>query len=249
MTAPELSSSELRELFPAGTVMHNPVTGEYARVAEHTAELAVGELLAVPGGAVAGPHLHPGQEERFEVIDGVMGYRLGDHRGELRAGEAVTVAPGVIHDWWNAGEDDLRARVTLTPPGLFAGMIGAVWGLAVLGRTNAKGMPKLADAALLAETFANEIVFERPPRAVQRALAVTVAPIARRRGRSVTGDDDASGDRPGRAVAGTLLKVVVDGSKGARSSEPPLASLKSDGHGGMTLPGARFVTEEARHYC
>ncbi len=33
-------------------------------------------------------------------------------------------------------------------------MIGAVWGLAVVGRTNAKGMPKLADAALLAETSA-----------------------------------------------------------------------------------------------
>jgi hypothetical protein len=47
-------------------------------------------------------------------------------------------------------------------------------------------MPKLADAALLAETFADEIVFERPPRAVQRALAVTIAPIVRRRGRSVT---------------------------------------------------------------
>jgi hypothetical protein len=130
MTARELSSSELCDLFPAGSVMHNPVTGEYARVIEHTPERAVGE----------------------------------------------------------SGEDDLRARVTLTPPGLFAGMIGAVWGLAVLGRTNAKGMPKLADAALLAETFANEIVFERPPRAVQRALAVTVAPIARRRGRSVTGE-------------------------------------------------------------
>jgi len=148
----------------------------------------VGELLAVPGAAVAGPHLHPDQEERFEVVDGVMGYRLGEDRGELRSGGAITVPPGVVHDWWNAGEVDLRARVTVTPPGLFAGMIGAVWGLAVVGRTNAKGMPKLADAALLAETFGNEIIFERPPRAVQRALAATVAPIARRRGRSVTGD-------------------------------------------------------------
>jgi hypothetical protein len=76
----------------------------------------------------------------------------------------------------------------VTPPGLFGAMIGAVWGLAVLGRTNRKGMPGLVDAALLAEAFGSEIVFERPPRAVQRALAVTVAPIARRRGRSVTGD-------------------------------------------------------------
>ena len=188
MAARELLSSELLQLFPPETVLHNPLTGEYARVVEHTTERVVGELLAVPGGAVAGAHMHPGQEERFEVVDGVMGYRLGDRRGELRVGEAVTVAPGVVHDWWNAGEGALRARVTVTPPGLFAAMIGAVWGLAVAGRTNAKGMPTLIDAALLAKTIANEIVFERPPRAVQRALAVTVAPIARRRGRSVTGD-------------------------------------------------------------
>ena len=65
-------------------------------------------------------------------------------------------------------------------------MIGAVWGLAVVGRTNAKGMPGPVDAALLAEAFGDEIVFERPPRVVQQALAATVAPIARRRGRSVT---------------------------------------------------------------
>jgi len=74
-------------VFLAGTVMHNPVTGEYARLVEHTGERAVGELFAVPGGAVAGPHLHPGQEERFEVVEGVLGYRLGDRRGELRRGE------------------------------------------------------------------------------------------------------------------------------------------------------------------
>jgi hypothetical protein len=115
-----------------------------------------------------------------------MGYRRGDHRGELRAGDSITVPAGVVHDWWNAGERDLRARVTVTPPGRFAAMIGAVWGLAVVGRTNAKGMPGPVDAALLAEAFGDEIVFERPPRVVQRALARTVAPIARRRGRSVT---------------------------------------------------------------
>jgi quercetin dioxygenase-like cupin family protein len=188
MGANRLSESDVRAAFPAGTVLHNPVTGEYARVLEHTAERAVGELLAVPGAAVAGPHFHPAQEERFEVEDGVMGYRLGDHRGELRTGGAVTVPAGEVHDWWNAGDGNLRARVSVTPPGSFAAMIGAVWGLAVVGRTNRKGMPRLVDAALLAEAFAHEIVFERPPRAVQQALAVTVGPIARRRGRSVTGD-------------------------------------------------------------
>src|SRR5690606_5813676 len=99
------------------------------------------EMLALPGGAVAGPHVHPAQEERFEVIEGVMGYRRGDDRGELRAGDLMSVPAGVVHDWWNAGDGDLRARVEVTPSGSFVAMIGAVWGLAVIGRTNAKGMP------------------------------------------------------------------------------------------------------------
>ena len=50
-------------------------------------------------------------------------------------------------------------------------------------------MPVLLDAAPLAEAFGDEVIFERPPRAVQWALAATVAPLARRRSRSVTGED------------------------------------------------------------
>ena len=167
--------------------MHNPVTGEYACVVEHTGERLVSELLAVPGAPWPGRTSIPlrgevrGRRRRIGVST-----RRPSRRVSARG--SGPVPPGVVHDWWNAGEGNLRARVTVTPPGLFAAMIGAAWGLAVIGRTNAKGMPKLVDAALLAEAFAHEIVFERPPQAVQRALAMTVAPIARRRGRSVTGD-------------------------------------------------------------
>ncbi|HZO35534.1 MAG TPA: cupin domain-containing protein [Solirubrobacteraceae bacterium] len=184
-----LSPEGVRAAFPVGTVAHNPVTGEYVRVIEQSAERSIGEMVAVPGGAVAGPHHHPDQTEHFEVLEGVLGYRRGDDRGTLTLGESMTVAPGIVHDWWNAGDGNLRARITVSPPGLFAAMIGAVWGLGVLGRTNAKGMPGLLDAALLAEAFGNEMVFERPPRPIQRALVTLIAPIARRRGHSVTGDD------------------------------------------------------------
>jgi quercetin dioxygenase-like cupin family protein len=183
------SSDAVRSAFPAGIVLHNPVTGEYGRIVEHTAERAVGELVAVPGGAVPGAHVHPRQDEHFEVIEGVLGFRRGDERGELRPGESMTVPAGVVHDWWNAGAGFLRARVTVTPPGPFVAMIGVVWGLGVRGRTNAKGMPRLLDAALLAEAFGDEIVFERPPQVVQRALVAAVAPLARRRGHSVTDPD------------------------------------------------------------
>ena len=185
MGAHRISALDVRTQFPAGTALHDPSAASM-RASSSTCRACGVRALAVPGAAVPGAHLHPGQEECFEVLDGVMGYRRDAHRGELRAGESVTVPPGVVHDWWNAGDRDLRARVTVMPPGRFTAMIAAAWGLAAVGRTNAKGMPGPVDAALLAEAFGEEIVFERPPRAVQQALAHTVAPIARRRGRSVT---------------------------------------------------------------
>ncbi len=184
-----VSGQKARAAFPAGTVLHNPVTLETLRIVEHTPERAVGEVLVAPAGAVAGPHRHPSQFERFDVLQGTMRYRKGDAYGVLGAGESATVPAGVVHDWCNPGPERLLVRITVTPPRSFLAMIGSVWGLAALGRTDAKGMPELLDAALQAEAFGSEIIFERPPAAVQRGLAATIGPLARRRGRSVTSDD------------------------------------------------------------
>ena len=169
-----ISPADLRAQFPVGTVLHNPVTGEYARVLEHTAERAVGELLAV--------------------------------------------------DMWNGG-GNLRARVTVTPPGGFAAMIAAVWGLAVVGRTNAKGVPGPVDAALLVEAFGDEIVFERPPRLVQQALAVTVGPIARRR---AYGCRDAASTVHLRSCARRSLRLSAGRQKVSGARTPSRNSRAGD---------------------
>jgi mannose-6-phosphate isomerase-like protein (cupin superfamily) len=169
-----------------GTVLANAVTGELGLLVEHTPERVVAEVLARPGAAVAGAHHHPAQDEHFLVLDGVLGVRVGDERLELRAGEDATVPAGVVHDWWNAGDVPVHARITVTPPGGFLAMIGAVWGLAAQGRTDARGLPRPLDGALLLEAFGSEVVFERPPVAIQRAMAAVVAPVLRRLGRSVT---------------------------------------------------------------
>lgn len=164
------------------------MTGEYVRVVDHTSERAVREMLAVPGGAVAGARLHPAQDERFEVLQGLPAYRRGDERGQLRAGESLSVPAGVMHDWWNAGDENLRARVTVTPPGSFAAMIGAVWGSpSSVGPTQRERPAAMRRCSR--RRSARRLVLERPPRAIQRALVALVARIARRRGRSVTSDE------------------------------------------------------------
>ena len=176
-------------MWPTGTTIHNPVTHEWARVLV-SAEDSGGaylkaELLAQPTAHPGGPHRHPRQEEKFEVITGELSYRLGQSTGVAGPGDEIIVPAGTDHDWWNAGDSVCTAHVTVTPPGRFQEMIGAVWGLAIQGRTNDYGAPKPLDGILLAEAFADEAVFLSPPPAVQKLMARVAAPLIRATGRSV----------------------------------------------------------------
>ena len=180
-------------MWPTGTTVYNPVTREWGRLVESPADnggaYIKAELLAQPTAHVAGPHYHPTQEEKFEVVSGELHYRLGDTTGVIGPGEQVTVPPGAHHDWWNASDTVCNAFVTVTPAGRFHEMIGAVWGLAVLGRTTDYGAPKPLDGILLAEAFSDEVVFLKPPPAVQKVMARVAAPLVRATGRSVTSDE------------------------------------------------------------
>jgi len=86
-----------------GNVYVNPVTRERAAVLV-SAEDSKGafiraELWAPPGAHPSAPHVHPGQTESFEVLEGRLGVRHGDDVGTAAAGERIEVAPGAIYDW------------------------------------------------------------------------------------------------------------------------------------------------------
>ena len=58
-------------------------------------------------------------------------------------------------------------------------MIRNAFGLAQDGKTDAKGRPRLLQAALFAREFDDVIRFTKPPRLVQELLFGSLAPIAR----------------------------------------------------------------------
>jgi hypothetical protein len=65
----------------AGDELVNPVTG-LRTVLRKTAQETSGELLQVdwigsPGWTTGPDHVHPRQEERFEVLSGRLGLRVG----------------------------------------------------------------------------------------------------------------------------------------------------------------------------
>jgi len=169
-----------------GEIYENPVTGERALIREgseehHGARLVV-DLFLRPGARVAAPHYHPGLSESFTVVSGRVGLLIDGRQSVATPGARVVVAPGVVHDWWNAGGREAMVRVVIEPAARFEAMILNLFGLAQDGKTDARGMPSLLQLVLLAQEFDDVIRFIRPSRWVQRLLFPLLAPFARWRG-------------------------------------------------------------------
>ena len=74
-----------------GQTIENPITGErvvFRRTAADTkGEAVVVEAFVQPHGFVAARHVHPNQEERFEVPSGALAARLGADTVTAQAGD------------------------------------------------------------------------------------------------------------------------------------------------------------------
>jgi mannose-6-phosphate isomerase-like protein (cupin superfamily) len=171
----------------AGQVIENPLSGERITFRETAADTN-GELLAIdlelsPDGHVPGMHVHPNQEERFEVTEGTMRFRRGREKVTANAGDVVVVPPGVRHKFANAGDERARARVEVRPALRMEELFETTVALAEEGRTTRKGLPKPLDLALFVREFENEVQGAFPPVWVQRATLAPLRWLARRLGR------------------------------------------------------------------
>jgi quercetin dioxygenase-like cupin family protein len=178
-------SPEATVVAPAQT-LENPITGERFTFT-HTAATTDGELLAFdlalrPGGAVPIAHVHPIQTERFEVVEGQMRFRVGLRTRLAGPGDVVEVAPGVIHAFANAGEEEARLHVEVRPALAMEQMLAEVVALAEAGRMTERGMPRnLLDLAVLARKYDQEAHAPYLSVGVQRVLLAPLVFSARRR--------------------------------------------------------------------
>ena len=160
----------------SGDTIENPVTGEtliFHRTAADTGgEYTLVECIVKPKGAVAGAHVHPNQVETFHVISGRVGFRAGRRKIEAGPGETITVEPGMVHKFWNAGEEDARFICEVRPSLQFEELIETMYGLAQAGKTNRKGLPNPLRLAVIANYHRDGLRAPYVPAILQRmALA------------------------------------------------------------------------------
>jgi mannose-6-phosphate isomerase-like protein (cupin superfamily) len=163
-----------------GDVIHNPVTGERIRflatAADTDGELLRFELTMPPGVTVPMAHLHPHQEERFELSDGRARFRVGRDTVRAAAGERVVVPAGVRHRFWNDADVTLRLTVEFRPALRIERFFEQLWSPGLMR----SGMPGFRLATVLArEGYLDEVCLPRVPMPLQRALELTLAAVGR----------------------------------------------------------------------
>jgi mannose-6-phosphate isomerase-like protein (cupin superfamily) len=169
-----------------GQTLENPASGERITIRQ-TAAQTNGELLAIDlelpaGRKVPGPlHVHPLQEERFEVVSGTMRFTMGREKIVAGPGEVVTVPAGVKHDFANVGDEDALVRVEIRPALRMERMFETAIALAEQGRTWMGGIPKPLDLAVFATEFQDEVQGAFPPFWLQRIVLAPLARLARLR--------------------------------------------------------------------
>lgn len=142
--------------------------------------------------ATWGPHgrrppnqLHPTQEERFEVLSGILSVRVEGVERRYGAGETFAIAPGAVHVVWNAGDEDARARWRTLPALRTLELFQALDGLYRDGRIERDKMPGVLVWATLLTEYRDVLRLAARPAPVVRGAFAMLAALGRLRGYGV----------------------------------------------------------------
>jgi quercetin dioxygenase-like cupin family protein len=167
----------------AGDSIENPVTGErivFRQTSHETGgEAVVIETYVQPNGFVAAAHVHASQEERFQILRGSVGFKVGGKKTIAGPGQRLTVPAGTPHTFWNAGDEVAHFVCEIRPALQFESLLETMFALAAAGKTNRKGMPSLFRLAVIADAHFDTVRLPFPPAWLQKAGLVLGAPLGR----------------------------------------------------------------------
>jgi quercetin dioxygenase-like cupin family protein len=167
----------------AGDTIENPVTGERLvfkeTSAETNGEYVLFECFVKPSGFVAAAHVHPFQEERFEILEGSVTFKVNGQELPTTPGDVVLVPAGTKHQFWNAGDTEARFACEVSPALEFERLIETMFSLAQDRKTNRKGMPNPLRLAVIARAHFDTVRLPFPPAWMQRAGLALGAPLGR----------------------------------------------------------------------
>jgi quercetin dioxygenase-like cupin family protein len=140
------------------------------------------EIWTDPGGGVLAEHSHPKLEERYEVLEGEVTFRLDREPRRAGPGERLVVPAGVRHSFQNTGQSIAHLVVEAEPAMQLRESIEDGVELFRTEKFTAGGKPRglraLIEAAGLAHRYRKTVILSSPPPALQRLLFPLLARFA-----------------------------------------------------------------------
>ena len=154
---------------------------ESVTILKSTPELLEVEAVYGPSGSPPPAHLHPAQDEHFEMLAGHLRVRAGGEERELTAGDTIDIGRGTVHQMWNPGSEPARVLWRTSPGGRTEQWFRAIDRLQREGHVGRNGMPgPLAFGVLLTE-YRDVFQLAARPRVLVRAGLGVLGALGRRR--------------------------------------------------------------------
>lgn len=163
--------------------IENPVTGERVtftnRGEDTNGDRIELDIVAKPHAIGPPEHVHEHQKESFEILSGRVSGTLDGEPFSVESGESFVIPAGTPHRWWNAGDEELHARIVVEPAMEFGEFLETLYGLAADGKTNSKGVPNPLQMAVIADHYWETNHLASPPAPIQHLAFGLLAPLGR----------------------------------------------------------------------
>jgi quercetin dioxygenase-like cupin family protein len=165
-----------------GTTFRNEKTKEVITFVETAAssngERAVFEYTIVNDGTNPVEHIHMNADEKFEVLSGTFSYSLDGKKGEVKAGESITLPKGIRHQHGNWHAEPARIRQTITPAHDFEDVVAKIFELTRDGKMPG-GEPPFLQAMVWMKYCSGKTYLANIPVPVQKVLSAVLGPVGK----------------------------------------------------------------------
>jgi quercetin dioxygenase-like cupin family protein len=166
-----------------GDQITNPRTGQVMIFLKTSAETN-GELLKIecfsPPTLEREPeHIHPFQQNSFEMISGSCVFEIDGKEQIVGSGELINIPANVPHHFWNDGKIDAHYIQEFRPALKIDRFFETFFALARDGKLNKYGIPNLFQTSIIGLTHKDEIRLTKPPWVLQNIIYRILAPIGK----------------------------------------------------------------------
>ena len=170
-------------MIQSGDVLHNPVTGETLHIvrsaAETGSEYVLIEVRVEPGGFVAATHVHPFQDETFEVLEGEIGSRRVARRSSPARARRSSSSPGRRTASGMPATHQPASGARCAPPSISSSSWRRCTRLPPTARRTARACRTRFRLAVIAKHHFDDVRLPFPPAWIQRVGLTLGAPVGR----------------------------------------------------------------------